>query len=536
MSAPQSTINICSGVRLNSRYEHSIYFASASAQLAYFAGKVVKSYTAYTFLRKSWPLKVEATMEQAKTWNYLYFQNSASGKVYYYFINNVEYVNDSTVELALELDVLQTYFFDYSLLTSFVERQHVEDDTVGLHTLDEGLELGEFIVNKTEDATNLNDLCILVLSSVNVNGTTEETVYNTFSYVYNNVFSGLTVYAVDMEESWQEWGDQLDTLSGLGKVDGIVSMWMYPKYLVALGGEGYWGDEQLAKVVRGVENATKTIDGRPSTVDGYTPKNNKLLCYPYNFLYVTNNNGGGAAFRYERFANPNRLVFDLVGALSPDAGVKAYPRNYNRTDGVSEAAFDEGLSIGAYPTCSWDADTYKIWMAQNQNTHAVAAGSGALAVAAGVGTAIASAAMGNVMGAVGGLGSAVGGGMQIANLVAAQKDAEIQPPQSRGTYSANINISQDKQTFSFLYKSVRAEYAEIIDKYFTMYGYKVNKYKVPNIHAREAFTYVKTVGCHIKGNLCNEDTTKIESIFDSGITFWTSGDNVCNYAQSNNPL
>ena len=112
MSNPQSIINICSGVRLNPSYEHTIYFDTATAQYNYFAGKVVKSFPAYSYLRKSWNIKVASTMEEAKTWTYLFFQNG-SGKLYFYFITNIEYVNDNTVELSLEIDVMQTYMFDY---------------------------------------------------------------------------------------------------------------------------------------------------------------------------------------------------------------------------------------------------------------------------------------------------------------------------------------------------------------------------------------------------------------------------------------
>ena len=132
MSTPQSTIYICSGVRLDNRYEHSIYFTSSTAQQEFFAGKVVKTFSAYSYLRKSWPLQVQATMEEAKTWSYLYFYNGTGQKVYYYFITGVEYKNENTVELSLELDVIQTYMKEIrsGLLPCYVERQHTESDEI----------------------------------------------------------------------------------------------------------------------------------------------------------------------------------------------------------------------------------------------------------------------------------------------------------------------------------------------------------------------------------------------------------------------
>lgn len=535
MSAPQSLIYICSGVRINSRYEHTIYFSSGSAQQDYFAGKVVKTYSAYTFLRKSWPLKVEATMEQAKTWNYLYFRNSASGKIYYYFINNVEYVNDSTVELTLELDVMQTYLFDYELLTSYVERQHAERDTT-VSTIDEGLELGDYVNNDVYNF-NLSDLCIMVMCTINPNSTTQAAAeVHALPYRYNGVFSGIKFWAIDGSD-WVRWGQQIDVLDSLGVSDAIVSMWMYPKSLVILGGGDDWDNGQIAHVV---ERAYGLDDGgyytpikRPTTLNFYEPKNKKLLGYPYNFIYATNNQGNSAVYKYEYFMLQNTPGFRLTGSLGPEGGVRLVPEDYKI---MGEYNYDEGLTLNNFPMCAWDSDTYKIWLAQNQNTHAFNNATGGLKVAAGIGTAIASAFTGNIAGALGGATAAVSGGLQIGQQLAQKADMDIAPPQSKGSFSSGVNITNNKHTFSLYLRSIDYEHAKIIDDYFTMYGYKVNSVQVPNTHARKAFTYVKTVGCHIKGNLCNEDTIKIESIFDRGVTFWVDGDKICDYSQDNGTL
>lgn len=530
MSTPQSVVHICSGVRLNSRYEHSIHFASASAQASYFAGKVVKTYTAYTFLRKSWPLKVEATMEQAKAWSYLYFQNGGTGKVYYYFINQIEYINDHTVELTLELDVLQTYMFDYTLLPSFVERQHVEDDTVGKHTQEEGLDPGEYNSALLSDASAMKEMCILVLSSIILNGTSKETTLNAYGNVYGNVFSGLAVTAVEMSD-WPKFSKQLDNLSEWGKIDGIVSMWMYPKALVTLAGESVWGDGILSKQVGGTKALTVSVN-RPASMafEGYTPRNNKVYTYPYNFLYVTNNAGSSAAYRFERFVQSNPMQFLVRGALAPDAGTMLSPAGY------TPATTGDGLMMSSYPSCAWDSDTYKIWLAQNQNQQDLTVTQGQLKVAVGGVTALSSLAAGNVGGAAGGLLSAYSGYTDIQQLLAAREDKAVEPPQARGAFSASINLANSLHNFAFYRKFCTAEYARRIDDYFTLYGYKVNAVQTPNRKARKAYTYIKTVGCHIAANLCNEDTVKIESIYDHGITWWVNGDSIGDYSQDNATL
>ena len=538
MSTPQSNIYICSGVRLDSRYEHSIYFASREAQEEYFAGKVVKTFPAYSYLRKTWPLQVQATMEQAKTWSYLYFRNG-TGKTYYYFINQVEYKNDNMVELSLELDVIQTYLFDFTLLDCFVERQHTVTDGIGEHTLDEGLDVGELRDTLAENWVDMSEMCILILSTINPNYTEVTKPVQAMGGMYDNVFSGLSVWAVDSEKAG-DLTQQLDDLTTKGFIDGIIAMWMYPKNCIVLGGENTWEDEVLCKVVKSCDYPQQTFDysRAEETVGGYLPKNKKLLSYPFRFLYVTNNQGGSAVYRFERFATPEEPTFRVKGSISPDATIKMFPDNYNGTDGVQGGApgnYDQGLALTNYPSCAWDADVYKLWLAQNQNQMQHSLGTAGLAIAGGAVTAVASLAMGNIAGAVGGAGAVIGGAQQIGALMAQKADMSIQPPQSRGAFSSNVNIVAKMHTFTFMTKCIDAEHARSIDDYFTMYGYRLNRVQKPNIHARPAFTYVKTVGCHIQGAMCTEDVTKVESIFDRGVTFWTNGDRVADYSQNNTP-
>lgn len=556
MSTPESVINICSGVRLDNRYEHSIYFADATAQQEYFAGKVVHTFSAYSYLRKTWDLQVQATMEQARSWSYLFFRNG-SGKTYYYFINQVEYVNHNSVKLFLELDVIQTYLFDFEMLDCFVERQHTETDELGEYTLDEGLDVGELRDTLAENWTGLSDMCILILSTINPNYADTDKPVDALGYMYDNVFSGLSVWAVNSSD-WADWSNQLNALTSAGFIDGIVAMWMYPKNCIVLGGENTWDDDVLCKVVKNCTYAYEsyTYSKVSETVGGIVPNNKKLLCYPYRFLYATNNQGGTAVYRFERFEDPSAPVFRVKGSISPDATVKMYPDSYNGTsiiqgvtdsgaiETVGDGNYDQGLTLGNYPSCAWDADVYKLWLAQNQNQLQHSANTAGLAIAGGAITAIASLAMGNVAGAVGGAGAIVGGAQQIGALMAQKADMAIQPPQSRGAFSSNVNIVAKMHTFTFYTKGVDYEHAKAIDDYFTMYGYKLNRVQKPNLCARPAFTYIKTVGCNISSRMgqpatrpgpqfCTEDRTKITSIFDHGITFWVNGDRIADYSQTN---
>lgn len=88
--------------------------------------------------------------------------------------------------------------------------------------------------------------------------------------------------------------------------------------------------------------------------------------------------------------------------------------------------------------------------------------------------------------------------------------------------------------FSFYKMSIKQEYAKIIDNFFSMFGYKVNEVKIPNVTGRQNWNYVKTIDANILGDIPQEDMQKLKDIFNSGVTFWHNPNTFLDYSQSNN--
>lgn len=480
------------------------------------------AFTDYAQVRKNWELKIAAKIVDAEKWNYLYF--SQGGKTYYYFITNVVFVSDDTVKLFLEMDVMQTYMFDYALQPCFVEREHATTDNIGDNTVEEGLELGAFVNvgRSTPDFFN-GDMSVLMMTSASLDD------YGIAKCsMYDGIFSGCYVYRIDTGMI-AEMRNLFNRLNEDGKTDIILAMWMYPDELLEFDGD----TDSAYMLVK--EQKTAGIDyypNKPSSIGGYTPRNNKLFTYPYNFLYVTNNNGNTAVYRYERFEN-GTPYFELEGSMFPDGGIKFTPKNYN---GVGYN-YDEALTFTSLPTCPWVSDTYKIWLAQNQNQHmandvqnGITALGGALMTVAGIATL---AAGGSGVGLIGaGVATMTSGFMNIASQMAQVEDMKIQPPQSHGGASATLNMSL-KNFIDVYQRTISAERARMIDDFFTMYGYKTLRVKKPNRNVRERWTFTKTSNCYITGSLCQEDARKIQSIYNNGVTFWNKDATIGNYTASN---
>lgn len=88
--------------------------------------------------------------------------------------------------------------------------------------------------------------------------------------------------------------------------------------------------------------------------------------------------------------------------------------------------------------------------------------------------------------------------------------------------------------FSFYKMTIKQEYAKIIDDFFSMFGYKVNEVKIPNVTGRQNWNYVKTIDANILGDIPQEDMQKLKDIFNSGVTFWHNPNTFLDYSQSNN--
>ncbi len=510
MSTPQTRICICQSLGLSNDYNHTFWFDNVTQQTNFFESKVIKTFVNYTYVRKNWSLKVNASVEDAEKWGYLFFRNTSTGRYYYYFINNVKYISDETVELDLEMDVMQTYLFDYALQPCFVEREHAKIDSIGQNTVEEDVELGQLINAGTSLPESFWNNTVLIMSTVALD---KADFPNCYGMTIDGVFSGCNIYRVNTTLGLI---NLLKALNEAGKIDAIVSMWVYPKALVKASNP----DSDISQATTSREEADTYVANRPTSHEGYVPKNNKLFTYPFCYLYSFNSSGNSAIYRFERF--DGAYEFRIYGSLFPDGGVKIVPMNYN---GVG-LNYDESMVLTGYPTCAWTSDTYKVWLAQNQGQQAVQG----LASVGAIGSGVAMMATGNIMG---GAGAMFAGASGIASQLAQRHDMETHPPQSRGSTSSTLNVNSGSMGIYFYAKTLTAERAEIIDEYFTMYGYRTLRVKTPNRNVRESFTYTKTVGCLITGSLCQEDARKIQSIYDHGVTFWQSSVAIGNYSASN---
>ena len=171
---PNSNIVLLKGIRLDNSYDHTIYFANKQAQYNYFYSKKKVEFTQNYYQRvERGYFKADINAEQLYDVSYMMFRNTAFGDRWFYaFVTSAEYVNNRVTRIGFELDVMQTWMFDYTLLESWVEREHIVHDVVGANIVNEGIPVNDYMLigNNTgtwsDDNTAIDtDDCVIVVNS-----------------------------------------------------------------------------------------------------------------------------------------------------------------------------------------------------------------------------------------------------------------------------------------------------------------------------------------------------------------------------------
>lgn len=508
---------------LNLDNNNQLTFASAESQYNYFNSLPHLTITQISYQRKDDYIRYPAHIDSLMEYNYVMYKNSNySNKWFYAYITKMEYENDNCTKVYIKTDVFQTWQFDLTYMKSFVEREHVNDDTIGKHTVPENVETGDYISTKLQPMGSYmehSNMCYGICSTIPVSST----VYATFNEILPSgvYYGGFTTL--------QGLHDYITKLDQQGAGASVVAVFVIPKDFYLDWGTMSGVDGQVSVKVRFDYSSNITVTKPNYLGNDYVPKNHKLLTFPYSFLQVSNHSGQIVNYHWENFnllsgAGTTGINFTLKGALTPAGSFTLLPVNYNNI--LNNV--DDGIVMGKLPIGGYQNDAYTNWLTQNGVSlglqflgSSAAIIGGGVAAATGVGAGI-------------GAGSIAGGIGGVANTVAQIYQHSLIPPQASGNTSVgDVMYTNELIGFEFKRMSIKNEYAKIIDNFFTMYGYKVNELKVPNITGRSNWNYVKLINPNIEAYIPQEDLQEIKDLFSNGITLWHTTTHFLDYSQNN---
>lgn len=530
----EGKIILCNNIRLNKYYTNVLNYTTEE-MLTLCNSNALYTKNNYSFIRKDNTIRVECSYDTCLKCNYMAFQNpDYSNKWFFAFIDNIEYVSNNATAIKYTIDVFQTFWTDLTIAKTFVVREHVNNDNIGANLYEEGLTYGEYTCNGSEyfgfsDRTN----CYPVIA---VTEKVIESETNLAGNIMGGVPQGLIFYVGDIHGA-PFIRYVTSYASEKKKPEMIEAIFMVPKeLLINLGNANYFSEvtkdgivykyHRIAEsdyIYNSITLSTKNISKPYGNVNGYVPKNKKLFVYPYNYLMVDNNAGSSFKYRYEDFSG-NTASFKTEGVISIGSSIRTVPLNYKNV-AINNS---EGINAGKLPIGSYVTDPFINWLTQNGvniaasifSTGISSAGTILMAtspVVAGVTLATGAISMGATMG----------------NLYV--NEQKIPDQVSGNTNSGDVTFASGRLRFCYYKMSIKYEYAQKLDNYFTRYGYKVCMIKTPNITGRRTFNYVEigdgeSIGY---GNIPNKYMEDLNNIFRAGVTIWHHHNEIGNFNLDN---
>ena len=513
-----SKILLVKNISIDKEYNNVLSY-SEQQMLELCQNNLVAQAEKYSFLRPTGTIMAGFTYSQCLEANYIAFQNpDYSNKWFFAWIDDVIYKGDRNTEITFTIDAWSTWFSYWNKKNCYVIRHHVNDDIIGKYTLPENIETGEYIIDNYSKLDIFDDMKYIIQCTEWSSGQDKPLATN-----FGGVFSAGGAYICD---NITQVVNILQAFATSGKSDAVFGVYMCPSYLINNTSETLQYSGQNSPMYG------EKIINKPNTLNGYTPKNKKLLTFPFCFINVSNNNGTINSYQYELFNEieeyPNQCLFNIKGVPTVGASIKCNPFNYKVTNESDNE--DEGILAGKYPTLSWSEDAYINWLTQNSVNIGLGVASNLITIIGGIGL------MATGGGAPAGAGAVVSGSMGIANQIGQVYQHSLTPNTARGnTNGGDINVSSNANSFYFSQMSIKEEYAKVIDDYFTRFGYAVKRLVSPNIHGRLYWNYIEIGNTEEigYGNVPSKFMDIINKACRKGVTIWHSHTNVGNYTLDN---
>lgn len=526
-------------VPFDSSYRHTIWFGSASEQSSEMLSHMNAAFSDddYTFIREGGIVRVPVNADSLNGYNYLMYNNG--NKWYYNFITSIEYLNEGTSAVHFTRDVFQTWMFDYDKTACFVEREHVADDSRYAHTVPEPDMPLEYTYQSVEEHV-YHPNCIIVQTTEYPHYVTEQLQPMSSDPVtggkYHGAYSAslFLVFHVSEQSGLDALAQFMKSINAAGAAEAITSIiavdpqFFGPGDVVPLEYAGALcipPDNYMMKTGTSAPKIEEYIVP-PTTLDGYTPRNNKLFSYPFTNGEIGDFTGKTMDVMFELSTADNHYIHLFMTApisTNMQGLIRTSAYYSSLGTGLSSDVFTVDLSV----KLPWTYDTFANWAGQNVLANAMNIIGSAFALASSL-VSPGTAAVSGIVSALG-VGQAVTG---VAGSLGTMATMAQQPNKAMGNINGDARLGTSTWGWFTRIRVPRQEYARIWDDFFDMYGYEVDCIKVPEFASRPSWNYVKTANCPYNGNVNPEDMELIQNIYNAGVTLWHTWD-VGNYSLSN---
>ena len=549
------------------------------------------NYTLERFQKCSWAfptsIRLEILFETVLPVNYLSYKNN-DGKRIYCFVNDRKYINDNVTEFIIEIDYFQSYMFDYELMSSYIDRQHIDRAKISgginkriysstLENIDTGNEMIfdkriEYVSPDTAETSKFKNPAIVIsteplfadLKDANDKYYNRESDSKTgqlkeIHYSVNGVFTPYFVYftfstSPDIANknfrvkngNFGDVGIGKLTSTVIPKLDTVIAhipIKRMPFDMTIATGQSYDYDltsipvrmikyKEVGNVLM-LENNDTTNKLQDFDLSEFIPefiRTDKATPHKRNneTKMFTNQ-----FYKLQMLTNQSNIKELRMNAFEHLSDI--YSLNYGFLASgdyreyvlISDYDRHDNLYIDASDqSLPLSNDAYQKYMRDNKASRV-----------AGMGTAIASTVAGLISTGAGvglGIPMVLGGIASIGGMVASD-NAQLTDLQARpdNIHSQGGNVLFDKKLGKFNIAVESVKLTEDNDlkvyDYLRIYGYKSGRYMKPNLQSRYHFNYIKTIGANIKPienkSMDARVLQELKDIYDRGVIIHHLRDN-----------
>ena len=590
---PNSVVKVLRNVPLDNTFNDTILFNTTAAQTAYFNSKVKYAFNNVSVQRVNSTVtsdkpvcsfRCDRVSDDMYDCNYLMFQNTNFGSKWFYaFIKSVNYISPSTSEIIYEIDDFQTWFLNCAMKPSFVEREHVADDSVFSHYDEEPVapskyymwrrqwispdmifpsaewyDKSPFIIVPFADIAETNVLSSII-SIINVMIAQGQDIK--WMYTYG-----------DEDQPWVAGGFNPNYNQPTYHADGNVALFRPSMhgglfsgfYLFVVPAADYWIVQRLFWQITQKDaiaaGYSKVLDSIPAlyfssicplpTVSDIGQAD-RPTSYDYTSIYTldvptfvyTTPHLGTYTIKNKKLLNSPFCKIQI--ASGSGSTISLEPEMCKRTDdnklkatiyytqtetpemlflpayyGVEED-FTNSVSFKESNTLNWSKDVGSIWAANNAQTHFLSQLAGGISLLNNAKNLNLSGVSDSLIGL-------------LSSSAAFNQKANVADTPVSGSAASIFQTVLKRAGFEVRYYIPAYDDVVQLDNFFDMYGYTIRKLKQPLLNSRPYWNYVKLSEPCIIGSIPVDSMNKIKAIFANGVRLWHDGD-VGNYNRDNSP-
>lgn len=341
-------------------------FSSEEQRRAWLNSKSPTVFLNQKYWRVTSSIKIPVRYEDSFDYDYVEIVNNSSSdkkRTWFCFITGRAYLNNNCTMLELDVDYVQTFYYS-TVVDGVVPFWNISGFT-SKSTMNVLPNRGEVSDYPVPESTCMSfnwaqiGYGVVIYSSVDL---TDLSSVNYRTAIIDGQYTAAPPYI--MLENVASITDLINRVNNLGITDAIAGMYLFPLDYIDV--TLLTTSPQIATNASFYKELTYTVS-KPTNCGGYVPENKVLLGYDYSYFTVNNGQGEVQTFHFEDF-NGTPTFKSRISFASGCPTVFIYPSNYIDSD---QNNFRQRImKITQAPACSYLNDSYRIWLAQTQNSRA----------------------------------------------------------------------------------------------------------------------------------------------------------------------